>query len=131
MRVPRVIANLEPSDRVGFITPNAVSTDQSRYVGQLRNEIRLALGGIDDISISNVTATEIKSQYGRVSATARKKCLQIYEYGICKCLELMIFQEEQIFRQTLAEASGIKYPQPPVDDSVEALEKNEKQKATY
>ena len=28
---------------------------------QLRNEIRLALGGIDDISISNVTATEIKS----------------------------------------------------------------------
>ena len=131
MRVPRVIANLEPSDRVGFITPNAVSTDQSRYVGQLRNEIRLALGGIDDISISNVTATEIKSQYGRVSATARKKCLQIYEYGICKCFELMIFQEEQIFRQTLAEASGIKYPQPPVDDSPEALEKNEKQKATY
>ena len=43
----------------------------------------------------------------------------------------MIFQEEQIFRQTLAEASGIKYPQPPVDDSPEALEKNEKQKATY
>ena len=31
MRVPRVIANLEPSDRVGFITPNAVSTDQARY----------------------------------------------------------------------------------------------------
>jgi hypothetical protein len=131
MRVPRVIANLEPSDRVGFITPNAVSTDQSRYVAQLRNEIRLALGGIDDISISNVTATEIKSQYGRVSATAKKKCLQIYEYGICKCLELMIFQEEQIFRQTLAQASGIKYPEPPVDDSLEAMEKHVKQKTTY
>ena len=131
MRVPRVIANLEPSDRVGFITPNAVSTDQSRYVSQLRNEIRLALGGIDDISISNVTATEIKSQYGRVSATARKKCLQIYEYGICKCLELMIFQEEQIFRKTLAQASGIKYPEEPVDDTPESLEKFEKQKATY
>ena len=131
MRVPRVIANLEPSDRVGFITPNAVSTDQSRYVSQLRNEIRLALGGIDDISISNVTATEIKSQYGRVSATARKKCLQIYEYGICKCLELMIFQEEQIFRQTLAEASGIKYPELPVDDTPEAMEKYEKKKVNY
>ena len=130
MRVPRVIANLEPSDRVGFITPNAVSTDQSRYVSQLRNEIRLALGGIDDISISNVTATEIKSQYGRVSATARKKCLQIYEYGICKCFELMIFQEEQIFRQTLAEASGIKYPEL-LDDTPESMEKYEKQKATY
>ena len=34
-----------------------------------------------------------------------------------KCFELMIFQEEQIFRQTLAEASGIKYPEPPVDDN--------------
>ena len=131
MRVPRVIANLEPSDRVGFITPNAVSTDQSRYVSQLRNEIRLALGGIDDISISNVTATEIKSQYGRVSATAKKKCLQIYEYGICKCFELMIFQEEQIFRQTLAQASGIKYPEPPVEETPEAMEKYVKQKATY
>ena len=131
MRVPRVIANLEPSDRVGFITPNAVSTDQSRYVSQLRNEIRLALGGIDDISISNVTATEIKSQYGRVSATAKKKCLQIYEYGICKCFELMIFQEEQIFRKTLAQASGIKYPEVPVDETPEAMAKFEKQKATY
>ena len=131
MRVPRVIANLEPSDRVGFITPNAVSTDQSRYVSQLRNEIRLALGGIDDISISNVTATEIKSQYGRVSATAKKKCLQIYEYGICKCFELMIFQEEQIFRKTLAQASGIKYPEAPVDETPESLAKFEKQKITY
>ncbi len=131
MRVPRVIANLEPSDRVGFITPNAVSTDQSRYVSQLRNEIRLALGGIDDISISNVTATEIKSQYGRVSATAKKKCLQIYEYGICKCFELMIFQEEQIFRKTLAQASGIKYPEVPVDETPESLAKFEKQKITY
>ena len=91
MRVPRVIANLEPSDRVGFITPNAVSSDQARFSEQLRSEIRLALGGIDDLSITNVTATEIKSAYGRVSATAKKKCLQIYQYGICKVFELIIF----------------------------------------
>ena len=132
MRVPRVIANLEPTDRVGFITPNAISSDQARYSEQLRNEIRLALGGIDDLSITNVTATEIKSQYGRVSATSKKKCLQIYTYGICKCFELMIFQEEQIFRKSLAFASGIKYPDPPEDpeDSNQAA-KYEKQKATY
>ena len=73
MRVPRVIANLEPSDRIGFITPNAVGSDQARYTEQLRSEIRLALGGIDDLSITNVTATEIKSAYGRVSATAKKE----------------------------------------------------------
>jgi len=132
MRVPRVIANLEPTDRVGFITPNAISTDQARYAEQLRSEIRLALGGIDDLSITNVTATEIKSAYGRVSATAKKKCLQLYTYGICKCFELMIFQEEQIFRKSLAYASGIKYPDPPQDPEDEAQQaKYEKAKATY
>jgi hypothetical protein len=131
MRVPRVIANLEPTDRVGFITPNAVSTDQARYVDQLRSEIRLSLGGIDDLSITNVTATEIKSAYGRVSATAKKKCLQLYKYGICKCFELMIFQEEQIFRKTLAYASGLKFPEPPEEETPEAIQKYEKAKARY
>ena len=132
MRVPRVIANLEPSDRVGFITPNAVSTDQARFAEQLRSEIRLALGGIDDLSITNVTATEIKSAYGRVSATAKKKCLQLYTYGVCKCFELIIFQEEQIFRKSLAYATGIKYPEPPEDlDDPKLQEKYEKQKAKY
>ena len=132
MRVPRVIANLEPTDRVGFITPNAVSADQARYAEQLRSELRLALGGIDDLSITNVTATEIKSAYGRVSATAKKKCLQLYTYGICKCFELMLFQEEQIFRKSLAYASNIKYPNPPDDPNDQAQQaKYEKQKASY
>ena len=132
MRVPRVIANLEPSDRVGFITPNAVSTDQARYSEQLRSEIRLALGGIDDLSITNVTATEIKSAYGRVSATAKKKCLQLYTYGICKCFELIIFQEEQVFRKSLAFVSGIKYPNPPEDfEDEKAVLKYDKAKIKY
>jgi hypothetical protein len=132
MRVPRVIANLEPSDRVGFITPNAVSTDQARYAEQLRSELRLALGGIDDLSITNVTATEIKSAYGRVSATAKKKCLQLYTYGVCKCFELILFQEEQIFKKSLAYISGIKYPVLPENlDDEELVEKYEKSKVNY
>ena len=132
MRVPRVIANLEPSDRVGFITPNPVGSDQARYTEQLRSEIRLALGGIDDLSITNVTATEIKSAYGRVSATAKKKCLQIYTYGICRCFELMIFHEEQIFRKSLAFAAGLKLPVPPENiEDPKQVEKFEKQKAKY
>ena len=123
---------MEPADRVGFITPNAVSTDQARYAEQLRSELRLALGGIDDLSITNVTATEIKSAYGRVSATAKKKCLQLYTYGICKVFELILFQEEQIFRKSLAFVSGIKYPLAPEDMSDEkAVEKYEKGKMKY
>ena len=131
LRVPRVIANLEPTDRVGFITPNAISVDQARYVEQLRSEIRLALGGIDDLSITNVTATEIKSAYGRVSATAKKKCLQLYTYGICRCFELMIYQEEQLFRKSLAVASGLKYPVLPENPTEEQLTAHEKAKQKY
>ena len=43
----------------------------------------------------------------------------------------MIFQEEQIFRKTLAQASSIKYPELPVDETPESMEKYNKQKATY
>ena len=47
-------------------------------------------------------------------------------------LELIIFHEEQIFRKSLAFASGIKYPElPQNDEDPKALEKYEKQKVKY
>ena len=74
IKVPRVIANLEPTDRINYLTPDSVSGDQNLYVKQYRSEIRLALGGVDDIDIGQAsTAYEIKSLYGRVAATAEKK----------------------------------------------------------
>ena len=59
----------------GKVVIDPVASDQNtlrKLVGMLKNEFR------DDLSITNVTATEIKSAYGRVSATAKKKCLQLY-----------------------------------------------------
>ena len=111
IRVPRVIANLEPNDRVGYIVPDAITGDQNSFSRQYREEIRTALGGVDELSISaGVTATEYKSLFGRVAATAKKKSASIYTYGICRCLELIIFQEEQLFRETLAAAVGLEKP---------------------
>ena len=43
----------------------------------------------------------------------------------------MIFQEEQIFRKSLAYAIKLKYPQLPEDPDDKALEKYDKQKAKY
>jgi hypothetical protein len=43
IKVPRVIANLEPTDRVQYMTPDSVSGDQNLYVKSYRSEIRLAL----------------------------------------------------------------------------------------
>jgi len=111
IRVPRIIANLEPNDRVGYIVPDAITGDQNQFARQYREEIRTALGGVDELSISaGVTATEYKSLFGRVSATSKKKANAIYTYGICRCLELIIYQEEQLFRQSLAAAAGIEKP---------------------
>ena len=111
IRVPRVIANLEPNDRVGYIVPDAITGDQNSFARQFREEIRTALGGVDELSISaGVTATEYKSLFGRVSATSKKKANAIYTYGICRCLELIIYQEERLFRETLAAAAGLEKP---------------------
>ena len=111
IRVPRVIANLEPNDRVGYIVPDAITGDQNSFSRQYREEIRTALGGVDELSISaGVTATEYKSLFGRVAATSKKKAKAIYNYGICRCLELIIFQEERLFRETLASAAGLEKP---------------------
>ena len=79
IKVPRVIANLEPTDRVSYMTPDSVSGDQNMYVKQYRQEIRLALGGVDDLDIQTAsTAYEIKTLYGRVAATAEKKARAIF-----------------------------------------------------
>jgi hypothetical protein len=118
IRVPRVIANLEPNDRVGYIVPDAITGDQNNFARQYREEIRTALGGVDELSISaGVTATEYKSLFGRVSATSKKKANAIYTYGVCRCLELIIYQEEQLFRMSLAAALGIERPVEPVNNA--------------
>ena len=114
LRVPRIIANLEPNDRVGYIVPDAISGDQNAFIRQYREEIRTSLGGVDELSISaGVTATEYKSLFGRVSATSKKKANAIYSHGIARCLELIIYQEEQLFKDTLATAAGFEKPVQP------------------
>jgi hypothetical protein len=111
IRVPRVIANLEPNDRVGYIVPDAITADQNIFARQYREEIRTALGGVDELSISaGVTATEYKSLFGRVAATSKKKANSIYTHGICRCFELIVYQEEQLFKATLAAAAGLEKP---------------------
>ena len=135
IKVPRVIANLEPTDRVQYMTPDSVSGDQNLYVKNYRSEIRLALGGVDDLDINLAsTAYEIKTLYGRVAATAEKKAKALFQYGLCKLFALMISHEEHMFRESFAAAIGLKKPKIPLreefqdDDKayVDAMEKYQK-----
>ena len=120
IKVPRVIANLEPTDRVQYMTPDSVSGDQNLYVKQYRSEIRLALGGVDDIEINTAqTAYEIKSLYGRVAATAEKKTRGLFDYGLSKLFSMMIHTEERNFKESFANAVGFKEPVIPLEEEFE------------
>ena len=122
LRVPRIIANVEPSDRVGFLTPDPVNGDMNRYALLLREEIRTALGGVDEISISaGATATEIKGLMGRAQATAMRKNKSFLTYGFCKLLEMIIYHQENVFRETFVEVTGMKVPKPPTEQTEEAI----------
>ena len=113
MRVPRIIANVEAADRVGYITPDSIGGDLTAYSQAYQETIRAALGGVDDLSInSGATAYEVRTLYGRVAATAKKKCRDLYEYGFCKLFSLMVFHEETLFRESLSQAAGIVKPEP-------------------
>ena len=117
IKVPRVIANLEPTDRISYLTPDSVSGDQNMYIKQYRQEIRLALGGVDDLDISTAsTAYEIKTLYGRVASTAEKKARALFTYGLCKLFSLMIKHEERMFDESFAVAIGLKKPVVPLQE---------------
>ena len=132
IKVPRVIANLEPTDRVQYMTPDSVSGDQNLYVKQYRSEIRLALGGVDDIDINLAsTAYEIKTLYGRVAATAEKKARALFTYGLCRLFSMMIFTEEDMFRKSFAAAMGLKEPVMPLPEDYQDPKEFEKENEKY
>ena len=117
IKVPRVIANLEPTDRVQYMTPDAVSGDQNMFVKQYRSEIRLALGGVDDIDINTAqTAYEIKTLYGRVAATAEKKARALFSFGLCRLFAMMIYTEEDMFKKSFAAMMGLEEPVLPLPE---------------
>ena len=132
IKVPRVIANLEPTDRVQYMTPDSVSGDQNLYVKQYRSEIRLALGGVDDIDINTAsTAYEIKTLYGRVAATAEKKVRALFTYGLCRLFGMMIYTEEKNFKQSFAVAMDLKEPVAPLQEEFETPEEYQAAKEKY
>ena len=105
------------------MTPDAVSGDQNLYVKQYRSEIRLALGGVDDIDINTASAYEIKSLYGRVAATAEKKAKSMFEFGLCKAFVMMIQHEEFLFEESFARILGLVKPVIPLEEEFQMIKK--------
>jgi hypothetical protein len=117
IKVPRVIANLEPTDRISYLTPDSVSGDQNMYIKNYNSEIRLALGGVNDTDFNLASsAYEIKSLYGRVAATAEKKAKALFTYGLCKLFSMLIQNEEMMFKESFAVAIGLEKPVIPLQE---------------
>lgn len=104
-RVMKLIGGVQSDERFGYISPDPVSPDHMRHLQDTREAIHFALGGIDERGINaNATAYANKAIYGRVAATAKKKCKALYDYGLCKLFEMAIAAEEDLFRLSLAAA---------------------------
>ncbi|MBW4674679.1 MAG: GAF domain-containing protein [Desmonostoc geniculatum HA4340-LM1] len=101
-KVAAIIGGIGPDERVGYIQVDPVSGDQNLYQREYREQLHTALGGVDPLGIrSGATAYEIKVRSGSTAATARKKCLALYDYGLCKVFEMILLAEENLFKQSL------------------------------
>ena len=102
-RIKRIIGNVQPDERFGYIAPDPISPDHNLHFKQNREEIHFALGSIDELGIShNATAFELKSIYGKVSTTALKKAKRIYDHGLCELFEMALAAEEDLFKNSIA-----------------------------
>jgi len=111
-RVAKVIGNVLPEERFGYIFPDPINGDQWRFAQEYRENIHEALGGIDPMGMkSGMTFAEVKSLYGKVAATAKQKCVALWNYGLCKILEMAISIEEQVFMNTYKQYMISTHPQ--------------------
>lgn len=132
VRVKRVIGNVQSDERFGYVAPDPTSPDHAKHIAEVRESIHYALGGIDELGLrSGATAYEMKTIYGKVAATAAKKCLHLYDYGLCKVFELAIAAEEKVFKDTLAVALKLKPEQITDEVAIGLLEKGKIPKGVY
>jgi hypothetical protein len=104
-RVARIIGGVEPEERFGYIFPDPINGDQWRFAQEYREGLHECLGGIDPLGMkAGMTFGEVKSLYGKVAATATRKCLSLFTYGLCKILEMVIYVEEQVFLESYKNA---------------------------
>lgn len=98
-RIKRVVGNVRADERFGYIAPDPVTGDHNLYISERRDAIRHALGGVPEEGRAGMTAFEVKSLFGRAAATAKKKCMNLYDYGLCLIFQMAIQAEEQIWRE--------------------------------
>lgn len=98
-KIVPVIGNVGADERFGYVLPDPVSPDQSRFADTYRTALHGALGGIDPNDQSFSTFGEVKSLYGKVAATANMKSLTLWNHGLARILELCVMHEEKLYME--------------------------------
>lgn len=97
-KIAKIIGNVESDERFEQLNINPIPPDFLLFSEQYERQLRESLGGILERGIE--TATETRTVYGKVMATASQKQKSLYTYGLCKILEMAIFAEEAIYAAT-------------------------------
>jgi hypothetical protein len=100
-RVKKIVGNVQPDERFGYIQVDPISADLTNYIRNDRELIHWCLGGVDPIGIStSATFGEIKTLFGRVQNTADKKANSLFK-ALGKLFSIMVANEEQKFKANL------------------------------
>lgn len=91
IKARRIFAGLEENERLGFETPTAVDSSMVEYVENSGEELRMAMGGVPDLSIISSTASlfDYQYRYSQAYVTASRKALAYIEHGIVQAFEVM------------------------------------------
>ena len=114
MKVPRVIANVESTDRAVYLTPDAVSGDQNPTHVNIAKRFVPHLVVLMSLESQQVLLLRDQVSHGRAATSATRRCRGLLTYGLCKLISLIIFNEEKIFRESFAAAIGLQKPVAPM-----------------
>ncbi len=111
-KVRDIIGGMMPEDQFSPVTYQPVGADQVAAIAAYEDDIRYALGGINERSGRAGSVLELKSQMGRVEVTAKRKATALFTYGLTPAFELAISNEEMVF----AASEGAQGIPPQFDD---------------
>lgn len=90
VRARRIIDGLESDEQIGFATPEAIQQQTLTYINNLAQDIRSALGGVDEKSVNAETPSTLLAAYAKAITTAKKRAKNYLTYGLCEAFNIAL-----------------------------------------
>lgn len=93
-KLKQFIGDVDPEDRFEQLRLDALPEGQLQWASSYEKSLREALGGVSGQGLE--TATEVRTVYGGVFATAARKRAALFKHGLCRLFEMALLAEEQL-----------------------------------